>query len=84
MEIDYQVLFNISTGGVVFLLGWFVRIAYDAALSMRQDLDILEKALPVMYIRKEDYKDDIREIKEVLHTINTKLDNKADKSDCET
>ena len=78
--IDYQYLFNIAVGGIIFLLGWFVRIAYDASLSMRQDLDALERALPISYVRREDYKDDIRDIKNMLSNIDSKLDNKMDKN----
>lgn len=35
--------------------------------------------LPLLYVQKSDYKDDIKEVKEILRQIFEKLDNKADK-----
>jgi len=37
------------------------------------------KSIPIMYVAKEDYRDDIREIKEMLGAIFKRLETKADK-----
>ena len=76
---DYQLLFNIAFSFIVFLIGWFVRIAYDAANAMKNDLMSLERELHSSFVRREDYKEDIREIKDLLLSIQDRINNKADK-----
>ena len=76
---DYQLLFNIAFSFIVFLIGWFVRIAYDAANAMKSDLMTLERELHSSFVRREDYKEDIREIKDLLLSIQERLNSKADK-----
>ncbi len=76
---DYQLLFNIAFSFIVFLIGWFVRIAYDAANAMKNDLMALERELHSSFVRREDYKEDIREIKDLLLSIQDRMNNKADK-----
>ncbi len=78
---ESQVLFNTAFSFILFLLGWFVRIAYDATMKMKNDITELERMLTGHYVRKEDYREDIREIKEMLIAINYKMDNKVDKQD---
>lgn len=76
---DYQLLFNIAFSFILFLVGWFVRIAYDAANAMKNDLMALERELHSSFVRREDYKEDIREIKDLLLSIQDRMNNKADK-----
>lgn len=76
---DYQLLFNIAFSFILFLVGWFVRIAYDAANAMKSDLMALERELHSSFVRREDYKEDIREIKDLLLSIQDRINNKADK-----
>jgi hypothetical protein len=83
---DYQLLFNIAFSFILFLVGWFVRIAYDAAdamkdaaNAMKNDLMALERELHSSFVRREDYKEDIREIKDLLLSIQDRINNKADK-----
>jgi len=52
-------------------------------IHARQRIQKLEdkiESLHELYVKKSDYKDDIREIKDILRQIFEKLDNKADKS----
>jgi hypothetical protein len=76
---DYQILFNIAFSFSVFLIGWFVRIAYDAANAMKNDLMSLERELHSSFVRREDYKEDIREIKSLLLAIQERMTFKVDK-----
>lgn len=78
---ENQVLFNTAFSFIIFLLGWFVRIAYDATVKMKNDIVELERMITGHYVRKEDYREDIRDIKEMLTLINSKIDTKADKQD---
>jgi len=52
--------------------GWFLRSMWEAIRE-------IEKDLPKNYIRREDHRDDMHEIKKMLGAIFDKLDNKADK-----
>lgn len=72
---DYQVMFNITIAVAGFVVGWLVNRVF--ALLDRIDADM--KSIPVMYVAKEDYRDDIREIKEMLGAIFKRLETKADK-----
>lgn len=76
---DYQLLFNVAFSFILFLVGWFVRIAYDAANAMKHDLMTLERELHSSFVRREDYKEDIREIKDLLLSIQERMNSKVDK-----
>jgi len=72
---EYQVMFNITITVAGFVVGWLVNRVF--ALLDRIDAEI--KAIPMQYVTKDDYREDIREIKEMLGAIFKRLDNKADK-----
>jgi len=67
-----QTVFNILIAGIMAVAGWFLRSMWEAIREV-------EKDLPRNYIRREDYRDDMREIKKMLGAIFDKLDHKADK-----
>lgn len=60
-------------------MGWFARELWAAVKELKVDLAKLRENLPKDYISKDDYKEDIREIKSMLAKIFEKLENKADK-----
>jgi len=68
---DNQQLFNIvvSIGG--FLAAYVLNMLTTRIQKIEDRLDA--------YVKKDDYKDDIREVKDILKQIFEKLDNKADK-----
>jgi len=72
---DYQVLFNIAVAIAGFFGGWTLNRIYIAIDRLDGDV----RAMPHNYISKDDYKADIRDIREMLGKIFDKLDNKADK-----
>jgi len=77
---DYQTLLNIGLTLVSSVTGWFARELWAAVKELKTDLAKLREDLPKEYIAKDDYKDDIRELKEMINKIFDKLDNKSDKS----
>jgi hypothetical protein len=68
---DNQQLFNIvvSIGG--FLAGYVLNMLTQRIQKMEDKTET--------FVKKDDYKDDIREVKDILKQIFEKLDNKADK-----
>jgi hypothetical protein len=72
---EYQIIFNVGIALVGFIGGWMVNRVF--VLLDRIDADM--KAIPMQYVAKEDYREDIREVKEMLGAIFKRLENKADK-----
>jgi len=76
---DFQTLFNAAIGGVMMLSGWVLRAVWDAIKSLRNDLRELEREIPSVYVRRDEYREDLRDIKDMLRHISDKLDEKQDK-----
>lgn len=75
VPVDYQQLFNIAMTLIVFLAGWVLKGITDAVKRLDDDV----RAIPLQYVAKEDYRHDLRDIKDLLSRIDGKLDSKADK-----
>jgi len=73
--LELQIIFNVGIALVGFIGGWMVNRVF--VLLDRIDADM--KAIPMQYVAKEDYREDIREVKEMLGAIFKRLESKADK-----
>jgi cell fate (sporulation/competence/biofilm development) regulator YmcA (YheA/YmcA/DUF963 family) len=72
---DNQVLFNVAVALVGFLGGWVLN---NVSKSIdRLDVDV--RAMPHMYVNREDYREDMRDIKDMLTKIFDRLEAKQDK-----
>jgi hypothetical protein len=76
---EYQTLIDVVAGLVMASIGWFAREIWYATKELRQDLANLREELPKTYITRDDYKSDIKEIKDMLQRLFDRLDHKADK-----
>jgi hypothetical protein len=76
---ENQQVINTFLGIGMTVVGWFARELWAAVKELKADLAKLREDLPKEYLAKDDYKDDIREIKAMLAKIFEKLENKADK-----
>jgi hypothetical protein len=76
---ENQHLINGLLGGGFTVLGWFARELWAAVKELKVDLALLRENLPKEYVAKDDYREDIRDIKAMLAKIFEKLENKADK-----
>jgi len=76
---DNQQLFNFVVS-VAGFLATFVFYQVMQRLQRAEDkMSELERMMPHDYIQKDDYRSDMRDIKEMLKQIFDKLDGKADK-----
>lgn len=72
---DAQILFNIVVGIAGMFGGWILN---NISRSIeRLDKDV--RQMPLTYVTRADYRNDIDEIKSILGRIWDKLDDKADK-----
>ena len=76
---ENQHLINMFLGIGMTVVGWFARELWGAVKELKADLAALREDLPKEYVAKDDYKEDIREIKAMLAKIFEKLDAKVDK-----
>lgn len=76
---ENQHLINGSLAGGFTVLGWFARELWAAVKELKVDLASLREDLPKEYVAKDDYREDIRDIKAMLAKIFEKLEAKADK-----
>ena len=74
-----QMLINIIGGVLVASLGFIIKTLWDGQQKIKQDMTAWERYMPDTYVRRDDYKDDIAEIKKMLSAIFDKLDQKVDK-----
>lgn len=72
---DTQILFNIAIALAGFFGGWVLN---NISKSIEK-LDTDVRAMPHVYVTREDYKDDMKDVKEMLGKIFDKLDLKVDK-----
>jgi cell fate (sporulation/competence/biofilm development) regulator YmcA (YheA/YmcA/DUF963 family) len=70
-----QQLLNILFGAALAVAGWFARELWSAVQDLKADL----AKLPLFYVARQDYRDDMREVKDLLSKIFDRLDNKQDK-----
>lgn len=76
---DAQSLIDIAVGIVGSFFGWVLKTIWDAILDLKNDLKELDHHIGEKYVRKEDFKDALADIKNTLDRIIDKLDAKADK-----
>lgn len=85
MNLD-QTIFNWAIGVVGSLGGFIVKAMWDAIKDLRKENTRLSETISALsdkigreYVRRDDYRDDINEMKGMLMRIFDKLDEKADK-----
>lgn len=71
---DSQAVFDwiIGVGGVVF--GWTLKIIWEAIRDMRVELKDLDKQMHDDFVRRDDFKESVREIKDDVRLGFNKVD----------
>lgn len=72
---DYQVLFNIAVAVAGFFGGWTLNRIYNAIDRLDGDV----RNMPINYVTRDDYRSDIKEMRDMLGKIFDRLEGKADK-----
>jgi hypothetical protein len=59
-----QTLINwvFAGGGAAF--GWVLKVIWDAIQELKRDMRQIERDLPEVYVRRDDFKDAVKEIKD--------------------
>jgi hypothetical protein len=73
---DYQVLFNIAVCIAGFFGGWTLSRIYTAIDRLDGDV----RNMPINYVTKDDYRDDIKDMNRKLDKIFDLLQTKVDKA----
>lgn len=66
----------VTFGGAV--VSWFVKMLWGDLKDMKKDMQHMQTS----FISKEDYRNDMTDIRNMLHRILDKLDDKQDKGAC--
>jgi Tfp pilus assembly protein PilO len=76
-----QQFINLLIAALGAALGWLVKVLWDAVTDLRADMKQIERDLPEVYVRKDDFrsavtdiKDDMKEIKQDMKEGFTKID----------
>jgi len=76
---ETQQLLNIGLSTVMLVIGWFARELWAAVKELKVDLSKMREDLPKVYLAKDDYRSDLKDIRDMLNKIFDKLDHKQDK-----
>jgi hypothetical protein len=85
-----QYVMNWLFAAVGATTGWLVKVLWDAVGDLKRDLGNLERNLPSVYVRRDDWRDATRELKDdmksgfakieaTLNVLFKRLDSKEDK-----
>ena len=80
---DTQTLINFVLGSFLALIGWLARQLWEAVERLKSDLHQIEVELPSNYVKREEFSESLKEIKDLCRQIFDKVDSlekrKADK-----
>jgi uncharacterized UPF0160 family protein len=63
---DTQSLLNLLFSSTGLILGWFLRELWAAVKELKSDLAKLREELPKEYVQKDDYRQDVKELKDMI------------------
>lgn len=76
---DWQTVFNFGAGAALSVIGWFARQLWDAVQKLKTDMSRLELSISDNYVKRDDFKEGMKELKDMLGKIYDRLDTKADR-----
>jgi uncharacterized coiled-coil DUF342 family protein len=76
---DTQLIINLATGSLLAVLGWLARQLWDAVKELRDDIHKIETDLPSIYMRKDEFREGMKEIKDLFTEVFRKIDDLKDR-----
>jgi F0F1-type ATP synthase membrane subunit b/b' len=68
-----QTLLNWLFAVVGASLGWIMKVVWDAIQDLKADVKLIERDLPKIYVRRDDFKAAIADMKENMKEIRTDM-----------
>lgn len=65
---DQQIINWLFTGFGASI-GWILKVIWDAIRDLKTDLRVIEKDLPEVYVRKDDFREAIKEMKDEMREM---------------
>ena len=72
---DEQVIFNWIVGVAGVLGGWTLKVIWDSLMELRRDIKTMDTKMHEDFVRRDDFKDAVREIREDMRAGFTNVDN---------
>ena len=72
---DEQVIFNWIVGIAGVLGGWTLKVIWDSLMELRRDIKTMDTKMHEDFVRRDDFKDAVREIKEDMRAGFGNVDN---------
>jgi Tfp pilus assembly protein PilO len=72
-------IINVLLSVVLMGMGWWMNTIWQAVKRLQSDMSEMERHATETYVRRDDYRDDMAEIKALIRQILSKLDDKADR-----
>lgn len=69
-----QTIVNWLFAGFGATFGWVLKVIWDAIKELKTDLRQIERDLPEVYVRKDDFKDSVRDLKQDMKEGFSKID----------
>lgn len=79
MKMEFQNIVDTVLLIISGSIGWFAKELWSVLKELKEDLSSLKEDLPRSYVLREDYKQDIKDLKDIMGKIFDKLDNKVDR-----
>jgi len=76
---DTQSLINTGIGVIIAVGGWLGRELWEAVKQLRVDIHKIEVDLPTNYLRRDEFSEGMKEIRELFGKVFERLDGKVDK-----
>ena len=65
---EWQTVINFGLGAILAGLGWFARELWDAVKELRNDIRKIERDLPEVYARRDEFRETIKEVRAEMNS----------------
>ena len=69
-----QIVFNWAVALAGAFGGWILKVIWDAIVELKQDLKHMDAKMHEDFVRRDDFKDAVKEIKDDMRSGFTKID----------